>query len=257
MTTYTVNKDRVEDFYKTVKIDVHVNGKVYNCVPKRYNAIQMKNNIDRVCERENQNVFKNEYIRNLYSYMHDNAYERQIDNVQGSVFEVFNQSMRFIWRKESDQLLLQQQYQRRGNGLLYNRDSFIAEISTLINEMRARKNEIKQREWSNLVNRIGGNNIDLNAPKELPYVTIGDWTYAKEGVDIVGIPLDKSVTKLIGINTVTGEEEIYSGKPRSIELQQAIAEASKVGLFDFVFDENAFNEREELFLKAPTRLIRN
>ena len=58
----------------------------------------------------------------------------------------------------------------------------------------------------------------------------GDYCYALPGYDVMGIPIDKSPTRIIKMNNVTGEEELWdpkNPKPYGEDIRERIRELVK------------------------------
>ena len=83
---------------------------------------------------------------------------------------------------------------------------------------KANREAARRKEWSDLIDKVIPDSELPRIKAEVeklqyegkPYIEDGDWVIAKPGMDIVGLPLDVSVNKIIRMNCVTGEEEIYN-----------------------------------------------
>ena len=76
---------------------------------------------------------------------------------------------------------------------------------------------------------------------------------AKPGVDVFGLPLDQSVSKIVRFNTATGEEEIYDpGKMIGLDVRERIKESLNPS-FNEIDDEEELSKRLDRFCNSEFR----
>ena len=135
----------------------------------------------------------------------------------------------------------------------FNRDDYITQIKYIRDQHKAREKAIDDQKWRTLIHTVAGQNpgTDIKAPsyQDRPYICDGDWIIAKPGVDIVGLPLEQSVNKIVKLNTATGEEEIYDpGRISGMDVRERILASIKPSFDNIDGDELA--DRLERFKHA-------
>lgn len=254
---FCVNRKRVDENKK----------KLREATVLMHNGVEVptrKKPIDFINSREKMDQwFINDQRYKYYKAMADyrsaimylNAPERQVDHCDGNVFTVFAKSLNYTYQKE---LELRWAYSRATQSTLtFNKDAFMEGIRKVRDENRKRRREENDRKFMDLVQKVGGAGLDLEKAKEeanhyrtRPYIEDGDWIIAKPGVDIVGMPLEQSVNKIVKMNMVTGEEEIYNpDKPMGLDIREQIKASMEHPTFNDMDDEE-LARRLELFKNA-------
>lgn len=248
---FCVNIDRVNANHKKMKVAVTINGETVECESRKINYVTSRDTIERsaMAEVANANWLANNRVRTLNMYWA--APERQLDHVEGNVFEVTARTLAFTEQKELEEKLRYQNYTRSAS--MFNKDNFIETIRQIRQNSKKNSDMIKQRKWDELVHKVAGPKdgepVHIPIPGDRPYICDGDWIIAKPGVDIVGLPLDKSVNKIIRMNTATGEEEIYDpSKVMGLDVRERIMESMKPNFTEI--DEDELAKRLEHFATA-------
>lgn len=176
------------------------------------------------------NIFKSNYNYHMwlanneqrFASMYWSAPERQMDHIEGNVFQVAAESLAGAKQKELERKL---EYQRATKtSQTFMRDEYIDTLRGIRNANRIRKREIQERKWHDFIMSTPDEPmepVDYDNPQSPNYrampIRDGHMVYAQDGYDVRGIPLDKSVHKIIAMNEITGEEEIYNpDQPRMI-----------------------------------------
>lgn len=249
---FCVNKERLEKAKKTMKVVVTIGDKKVECKNRRIDFVSSRDLIDRTTISGNNYANWLANNRSRFVDMYWKAPERQLDHVEGNVFEVTSRALAFAEQKELEEKLRYQNYTRSSS--LYNRDTFISTIRNIRENSKANAKLIKQKKWEDLIHKVAGpkpgEETQIPMPGDRPYICDGDWIIAKPGVDIVGLPLDVSVNKIIKMNTVTGEEEIYDpSKVMGLDVRERIAESMKPN-FTEIDDEEELSKRLKRFEDA-------
>lgn len=250
--TFCVSRTRMAKL-KNLKVSVVVNGEEVKCTSRRkLSFAKSRDQLDKwlMSDWNYNNWLNNNRIRFIQQY--SMAPERKIDHIPGgNVFMTLTKSLAYADQYELEQKLIYQNRTRSAS--MFNRDDYISTIKGIRDRNKANKQMIDQRNWNELVHKVAGlkegqTQVQQQAPlyKDRPYICDGDWVIAKPGVDIVGLPLDQSVNKIVKLNTVTGEEEIYDpNKLTGIDVRERI-KASLNPSFNEI-DEDELSKRLERF----------
>lgn len=228
--TFCVSQDRMEKVRK-LKVKVVYGDKEVKCPKRRISFAQSRDMLEKwfMADRNyNMWLMNNRYKFAQYYWA---APERRIDHISGNVFEVTSSALAYAEQVELERKLVYQNSTRSAS--TFNRADYISTIKGILQKNRANKKEIDQRKWHELIHKVAGPKQGQEpsiqqAPlyQDRPYICDGDWVIAKPGVDIVGLPLDQSVNKIIRMNTVTGEEEIYDpSKMTGFDVRERIKES--------------------------------
>ena len=168
---------------------------------------------------------------------------------------MYSELLNYVYQKELEQRWA---YSRATQSTqTFNKDAFMEGIRKVRDDNRKKRREENDRKFMELVQRVGGAGLDLEKAKEeanhyktRPFIEDGDWIIAKPGVDIVGMPLEQSVNKIIKMNMVTGEEEIYNpDKPMGLDVREKIRQSMEHPTFNDM-DDDELARRLELFKEA-------
>lgn len=246
--------DSTKEIMKNMKVQVRMSdGSVMEGSRRRIPYTTSQDSIDRAIRGD----YNRRYNLGLYAYkaqaMYNAAPERQLDDSKDNVFAITAKTLAVAEQRELDMLLQYQNASRSAS--TFNRENFFTRIKRLRDENKRNKQLKREEEWRQLVHKVGSpKGDDLRTPSsfmEVPYITDGDWVIAKPGLDIVGLPLEKSVNKIIRMNTVTGEEEIYDpSKPVSPHELARIRMASKP-TFSNLDEDSEFERRMNFFKGSP------
>ena len=252
---FCIAKESLEKAKKKLKVAVIKGDEVIECHKRPIDFTTSRSRMDMWYFSDNNHKAWLNNNKFRFADMYWRAPERQLDHIDGNVFQVTSKVLAFAEQKELEEKLRYQNYTR--SSTMFNRADYISTLKGIRDKSRANSLALKQKEWNKLVNKVAGDNqedlknVNPNAPNyyDRPYICDGDWIYAKEGVDIVGIPIEQSVNKIIAMNTVTGEEEIF--KP-GMMMGDAIRERIKAALkpsFNEI-DDKEFSRRLEIFKNA-------
>lgn len=226
--TFCVSQDRMEKV-KKLRVKVVFGDKEVKCPKRRISFAQSRDMIDRwMMSDYNYNMWLNNN-RYKFSQYYWSAPERQLDHIDGNVFEVTSSALAYADQIELERKLVYQNRTRSAS--TFNRADYISTIKGILQKNRENKKEIDKKKWHELIHKVAGpkpGQISEEPPlyRDRPYICDGDWVIAKPGVDIVGLPLDQSVNKIIRMNTVTGEEEIYDpSKMTGFDVRERIKES--------------------------------
>ena len=248
---FCVNKTRLEKAKKTLKVSVQVGEKVIECGKRPIDFTVSRDNMDRWLRSDIQ--YRNWLVNNKarFEYQYWNAPERRIDNLEGNVFQITGRSLGFAEQQELEAKWRYQRYTM--SSTMYNRDEFITKIKQVRERSKANAKAIDDAKFAALIHKVAGEkpgqDIKIPAYRDRPYICDGDWVIAKPGVDIVGLPLDVSVNKIVAFNTATGEEEIYDpNKLMGADVRERIKAAMQPSFNDI--DDNELERRLEAFKNA-------
>lgn len=241
MLEYCVN-DQFKNLSSKMKVSLTKDGKT-NVGKRKVNSLafgelrdamkiaDMKKNM--MITRMNQN----------FPFMYANAPERKVDNNTGNVFEILSDTIAVAKQAELEQKLAYQKSTR--SAFLFNRDTFISDIKAIFEQNRKRKEDMKitaigkavaKREVSDeQIQEMLQFNEDRRAHSA---DMIGNLMVAKPGYDILGIPINESVTKIYMMNMETGEEEVWDPTTmKGDEVRARIAQQIKPSFNDITKDE--------------------
>lgn len=216
----------VEELVNTAK------NKKVNPMKMRYS--KRKELLDGIERAEVINKSREEYRQRLFAEMHNRAPEREFDNTNYNAFEIVGRVLNKVHAQEIQDAYRDYKYSYRIQ--TYNHNNYKSTIMGLFKQAKAARKEQERRQWSKLIDKVVPDDqlpairAEMERRKEegRPFFIDGDWVIAKPGRDIVGLPLDVSVAKIIRMNTVTGEEEIFDpDKPEGYYIREQIAEAVK------------------------------
>lgn len=248
---FCVNKTRLEKAKKTLKVSVAIGDKIIECKKRPMEFSITRDHMDRWIISDNNYhmwLYNNKF---RFASMYWSAPERKIDHIEGNVFQVAGKTIGFAEQRELEMRLQQQRYTMTAN--MFNRDEFITKIKAIRENNKIRAKAIDDEKFRQIVHKVAGpkpgQEIKIPAYQDKPYICDGDWIIAKPGVDIVGLPLEQSVNKIIRMNTATGEEEIYDPtKMTGLDVRERII-ASMQPSFDKI-DDNELSNRLERFENA-------
>ena len=246
---FCVSRTRMEKI-KKLKVVVVRGDEVIKCPKRTIDFASSREMMDR-WETSNANYHNwMNYNRVRFADQYWKSPERMLDNIEGNVFEVTTRALAYAEQKELEEKLRYQSYTRSSS--MFNRNDFISTIKQIRANSKANAEAIKQNKWDELVHKVAGRDYDPSKVPDYhnrPYIVDGDWIIAKPGVDIIGLPLEQSVGKIIRMNTVTGEEEIYDpGKLTGLDVRERIIEAMKPSFNEL--DEDELSKRLEMYREA-------
>ena len=248
---FCVNKKRLDNAKKTLKVAVKVGEEVIECKKRPIDFTVSRENMDRWFKSDIQ--YRNWLVNNKFrlAQQYWNAPERRIDALEGNVFQVASRAIGFAEQQELEAKWRYQRYTM--SSTMYNRDEFITKIKQVRENSKANAKAIDDAKFAALIHKVAGpkpgQEIKIPDYRDRPYICDGDWVIAKPGVDIVGLPLDVSVNKIVKLNTVTGEEEIYDpNKLMGADVRERIKAAMQPSFNDI--DDNELERRLEAFKNA-------
>lgn len=230
MSLFCVNRERIKK-YKSLRVGIKSGDKVVECKRRSINYLTSMERIDKAITEDARYRYWIQMNNYRMAQQYWSAPERQIDHIEGNVFEVTAKALNFAAQKELERKWAMQRSTR--SAYSFNREDFLTDIKALYARSRASVAAKRDKEWSDLISKVADNAMIAEAAKgkshsfyDRPFIVDGDWVIAKPGVDIVGLPLDQSVNKIIKMNTVTGEEEIYDpGKMMGLDVRERIKES--------------------------------
>lgn len=230
LSLFCVNHDRIKKV-KAMKVKVTIGDQVIECKHRNINYLTSTEKIEKAINEGAKYDYWLQFNRYRAAQYYWQAPERQLDNLEGNVFEITTKALNFAEQKELENQWSLQRSTR--SAYSFNREDFLTDIKNLFNKSRARHAAIEQKKFDNLIKMVSHNNpapqignCDVTKYSDRPYIEDGDWVIAKPGVDIVGLPLEQSVNKIIKMNLVTGEEEIYDpNKMMGLDVRERIKES--------------------------------
>lgn len=253
-TMFCVCKRRMDALKDLQVYVVYEDGKV-ECPRKRVDILRTRENIDRCIA----GYYNNENMKRMLQYRSAQQYmaapEREIDHIDGNAFQVTARALAFADQKELEAKLLYQNRVRSSS--MFNHDLYISTIKGIRDANKENKKAAEQKKWNEFIHRVvkNGEAARKDAPtyKDRPYICDGDWMIAKPGVDVFGLPLDQSVSKIVRFNTATGEEEIYDpGKMIGLDVRERIKESLNPS-FNEIDDEEELSKRLDRFCNSEFR----
>ena len=217
---------------KKMKVSITINGEVHQGSSRKISYSESRNFLDDVA-RSDYNYHSwlagNE-VR--MSQMYWSAPERQLDHIQGNVFDVTATAIAEAKQKDLERQL---QYQRATTtSNMFYHDDYVATLRGIRLRNKQRRHEIQEKKFMDFVRNIPDYKPeDSLMPKaDMSKIGIydGDYCYALPGYDVMGIPIDKSPTRIIKMNNVTGEEELWdpkNPKPYGEDIRERIRELVK------------------------------
>ena len=245
--------NRFKKVSKVLKVVVNKGDEKIECPKRIIDFISSRDQLDRWLNTDANYRNLLNYNRYRFSNQYWSAPERQLDHIEGNVFDVTTKSLAIAEQCELE-AKLRYQCQTRSS-TLFNRNDFITQIKAIREQAKASAKAIEQQKWNKLIHTVAGNTTgpqpNQQAPlyRDRPYICDGDWIIAKPGVDIVGLPLDQSVNKIIRMNTVTGEEEIYDpSKMMGLDVRERIKSSIQPSFNQI--DDDELETRLEKFKQA-------
>lgn len=240
---------RLKKALKKLKVRIVEGDKIIECKPRPIDFAKSREMLDRII---NGNIQYNNWLsfnRYRFAELYNRAPEREIDNIEGNVFQVTSTALAVAELKELEAKLAYQNSTRTST--MFNRDNFITSIRGIFNQNRENSKKIKSRKFSDLVHRVAGDipiDPQMGISNGKHYIVDGDWVIAEPGYDVAGFPLEQSVNKIVRLNTTTGEEEVYNpAKLTGLDIRERIIESNKARFTDL--DDEELSRRLEMFEK--------
>ncbi len=217
---------------KKMKVSITINGEIHQGSSRKISYSESRNFLDDVIRSDYnyRSWLAGNEVR--MSQMYWSAPERQLDHVQGNVFDVTATAIAEAKQKDLERQL---QYQRATTtSNLFYHDDYVATLRGIRLRNKQRRHEIQEKKFMDFVRNIPDYKPeDSLMPKaDMSKIGIydGDYCYALPGYDVMGIPIDKSPTRIIKMNNVTGEEELWdpeNPKPYGLDIRERIRELVK------------------------------
>ena len=223
--TFSVDQERLERSRKQLKLEivsVNKEGEIINRVSGRSKQTSINertrkrmfiNSIER-CDAYNNQLKM--YRKQICLQMYQQAPERTLDKSNSNVFNLIGETLTKARQQELMETYRYQSSIRAAQS--FNHATSHNNIMDFYKRAKANREAVRRKEWSDLIDKVVPDSELPRIKAEVeklqydgkPYIEDGDWVIAKPGMDIVGLPLDVSVNKIIRMNCVTGEEEIYN-----------------------------------------------